>query len=214
MVEALPPLIHLSLFLFFIGLLIYLFNVNYTVFRAVVWWIALSGATYLLATVLPIFQLESPYYTPLTSFLTLLWRPEKIAKNSARGSSVQIDIRVLKCIFNSPAEDKGLDRFFQCIFGFCNSNVVKDTQRILDGLGKSTLSSALVLFLNRTWISNLVSELDKRQRFITCMKVVHVAQLPDAAWNVLAFVITKDRKRVLLFVEMGHSLRRLINSSD
>ncbi|KAI0250418.1 hypothetical protein BJV78DRAFT_559246 [Lactifluus subvellereus] len=65
MVEALPALIHLSLFLFFIGLLIYLFNVNYTVFRAVVWWVAVSAATYLITTVLPIFRLESPYYTPL-----------------------------------------------------------------------------------------------------------------------------------------------------
>ena len=214
MVEALPALIHLSLFLFFIGRLIYLFSVNYTVFCAVVWWIAVSAATYLLITVLPIFRLESPYYTPLTSLLTLFWRPEKIAKNSARGSSVGVDIRVLKRIFNSLAEDKGLDRFFQCVLGFCNSNVVKDTQHILGGLGKSTLSSALVLFLNRTWISNLVSESDKRQRFITCMKIAHVAQLPDAAWNVLAFVITKDRNRVLLSLEMGHSLRRLVNSSD
>ena len=66
MVETLPALVHFSLFLFFIGLLIYLFNLNYTVFREVVWWVAVSAATYFLTTVLSIFRLESPYYTPLT----------------------------------------------------------------------------------------------------------------------------------------------------
>ena len=66
-------------------------------------------------------------------------------ENSARESPVEIDVRVLKRIFNSLAEDKGLHQFFQYFLGFCDSNVVKDTQRILDGIGKSTLSSAWVL---------------------------------------------------------------------
>jgi Family of unknown function (DUF6535) len=36
-VEGLPTLIHLSLFLFFAGLAIFLFNINHAVFSSVVW---------------------------------------------------------------------------------------------------------------------------------------------------------------------------------
>ncbi|KAH9972315.1 hypothetical protein BGW80DRAFT_383040 [Lactifluus volemus] len=70
-VEALPALLHLSLFLFFSGLAIYLFNINYTVFSAVVWWVGLAGAIYVCVTLMPIFWHDSPYYAPLSSSV---WR--------------------------------------------------------------------------------------------------------------------------------------------
>jgi Family of unknown function (DUF6535) len=38
-VEALPTLLHTSLFLFLFGLLIFLFNIDHTVFSVVVWWV-------------------------------------------------------------------------------------------------------------------------------------------------------------------------------
>ena len=66
-VDAIPTLIHVSLFLFFAGLLIYLFNINHTVFRVVVWWVAVSGAAYLLITAMPIIRLDSLYRAPLSS---------------------------------------------------------------------------------------------------------------------------------------------------
>ena len=72
-VEALATLIHLSLFSFFTGLLIYLFNVHHAVFWAVVWWVGLSTATYLLITFVPIFHPESPYHTPLSSLARYLY---------------------------------------------------------------------------------------------------------------------------------------------
>ena len=70
-VEAIPALIHISLFLFFAGLLIYLFNINHGVFCAVVWWVAVSGAAYLLFTITPSLQLDAPYYSPLFSLALL-----------------------------------------------------------------------------------------------------------------------------------------------
>ena len=66
MVQALPALVHLSLFSFFAGLLIYLFNINHTVFSAVVCCVALSSAIYGVITFMPFFWLDSPYYSPLT----------------------------------------------------------------------------------------------------------------------------------------------------
>jgi hypothetical protein len=65
-VEGLPTLLHLSLFLFFGGLVIFLFNVDHEVFTCVVWWIVLFSVVYGLITLLPLFRQDSPYYTPLS----------------------------------------------------------------------------------------------------------------------------------------------------
>ena len=72
-VEALPTLVHLSLFIFFAGLLIFLFNINHTVFSAVVCWVALSAAAYACITIVPIFCHDSPYYAPLSLAAWLLY---------------------------------------------------------------------------------------------------------------------------------------------
>ena len=66
-VEAFPALVHLSLFTFFAGLLVYLFNINHSVFSAVICWVALLSATYACITLMPIFWHDSPYYAPLSS---------------------------------------------------------------------------------------------------------------------------------------------------
>ncbi|KAH9987493.1 hypothetical protein BJV77DRAFT_1070467 [Russula vinacea] len=65
-VEGLPALLHFSLFLFFGGLAIFLFNVDYEVFICVVLWIGLFSVVYILITVLPLIRLDSPYHTPLS----------------------------------------------------------------------------------------------------------------------------------------------------
>jgi Family of unknown function (DUF6535) len=66
-VEGLPTLLHLSLFLFFGGLAIFLFNVNREVFSYVIWWIGLFSMVYGLITLLPIFRHNSPYHSPLST---------------------------------------------------------------------------------------------------------------------------------------------------
>jgi hypothetical protein len=66
-VEGLPTLLHLSLFLFFGGLAIFLFNVDKEVFICVVCWIGLSSMVYLLTTLLPLIRPDSPYNTPLST---------------------------------------------------------------------------------------------------------------------------------------------------
>jgi hypothetical protein len=66
-VDALPALLHLSLFLFFAGLLIYLYNISHATFSAVAWWVGLSATLYTVITIMPIFRQDSPYYAPLSS---------------------------------------------------------------------------------------------------------------------------------------------------
>ena len=69
-VEALPALLHISVFLFFAGLIVFLFTINHTVFSIVLWCMGLCIGMYLCITLLPIFRHDSSYYTPLT---TVAW---------------------------------------------------------------------------------------------------------------------------------------------
>ena len=65
-VEGLPTLLHLSLFLFFAGLAIFLFNIDHEVFISVVCWIGFFLMLYGLITLLPLIRHDSPYCTPLS----------------------------------------------------------------------------------------------------------------------------------------------------
>ena len=65
-VEALPTLLHASLVLFFAGLVVFLWNVNLTIFKLVLSWVGVCTALYGCITLIPIFRHDSPYRTPLT----------------------------------------------------------------------------------------------------------------------------------------------------
>jgi hypothetical protein len=65
-VEALPTMLHLSLFLFFAGLALFLWNANLTIFKLVFSWISLCTALYGCITFIPVFRHDSPYHTPLS----------------------------------------------------------------------------------------------------------------------------------------------------
>jgi hypothetical protein len=65
-VEALPTMLHLSLFLFFAGLAVFLWSVNLTIFKLVLSWVGLCIALYGCITIVPVFCQDSPYHTPLS----------------------------------------------------------------------------------------------------------------------------------------------------
>jgi Family of unknown function (DUF6535) len=95
-VEALPALLHLSLCLFLAGILVWLFNLNISVFRAVVWTVALSAIAYMWITFLPIFRNNSPYYAPLSSTLWFLYTGipyavSKVLSSPVLGISIRFD---------------------------------------------------------------------------------------------------------------------------
>jgi Family of unknown function (DUF6535) len=69
-VEALPALLHVSVFLFFAGLVDFLININHTVAFSLLSAVVVGTSAYFLFTVLPLIYPDSPYQTPLTS---LLW---------------------------------------------------------------------------------------------------------------------------------------------
>jgi Family of unknown function (DUF6535) len=65
-VEVLPALLHLSLFLFFSGLLIFVFHINHTTFIPVASLMGILATVYYLTTVMPILRHDSPYYSPIS----------------------------------------------------------------------------------------------------------------------------------------------------
>jgi hypothetical protein len=65
-VDTLPTLLHISLFLFFAGLVVFLCNVNVTIFKLVLLWVGLCMALYGCITCMPIIRHDSPYHTPLS----------------------------------------------------------------------------------------------------------------------------------------------------
>ena len=72
-VEGLPTLLHLSLFLFFGGLAIFLFDIDREVFKYVIWWIGFFFLVYIMITLLPFIRLDSPYNSPLTTPVWFLY---------------------------------------------------------------------------------------------------------------------------------------------
>ena len=69
-VQALTAPLHISLFLFFAGLAVFLFNVHLTIFEVVTAWIGICVILYSCITFLPIIRENSPYSGPLSSFLS------------------------------------------------------------------------------------------------------------------------------------------------
>ncbi|KAF8261672.1 hypothetical protein EI94DRAFT_1745461 [Lactarius quietus] len=65
-VEALPTMLHVSLFLFFAGLAVFLRNVDITIFKLVLSWVGACTALYGCITLVPLFRRDSPYCTPLS----------------------------------------------------------------------------------------------------------------------------------------------------
>ncbi|KAH9055303.1 hypothetical protein EDB87DRAFT_1335044 [Lactarius vividus] len=64
-------LLHISLFLFFAGLIVFVWNVNLTIFKLVLSWVSCCMALYGWATCMPSIRRNSPFHTP---FSPLAWR--------------------------------------------------------------------------------------------------------------------------------------------
>ena len=81
--EAVPGLVHVSLFLFLIGLADFLLTTYATVGRSTLFAIVLCAALYIIITVLPVANPQSPYRTPFSPLVWYITRWPK--KRSSRG---------------------------------------------------------------------------------------------------------------------------------
>ncbi|KAI0261942.1 hypothetical protein BC834DRAFT_940209, partial [Gloeopeniophorella convolvens] len=97
MVEVVPALIHISLFLFFMGLADFLFNLNTTTATATVIPIAFCATFYLWAVIGPVIRPQSSYQTPFSGLFWYMFQrtrgrirhdhgsPKPVSTNMAEG---------------------------------------------------------------------------------------------------------------------------------
>ena len=71
-ITFLTLLVQIAVIIFLVGLLIYMSNVNYTVFKIALAWVVLSMWAYFFITMLPIFRPDTPFRTPLSNVILLI----------------------------------------------------------------------------------------------------------------------------------------------
>jgi hypothetical protein len=242
-VEALPTLLHSSLFLFFAGLAVFLFNVHLTIFGVVTAWIGICVILYACLTFLPIIRKNSPYSGPLSAFCSffitgmrhvffklfeksrrnpgLAIHPvhffsrsmRETAEDYARRLHHNIDFRALWWTFKSLDEDGELQDFFEGLLGLCSSNAVPNALQDFIKPHKKMLSNELIELMNRTLSSNLVSESVKQNRITICAKVIGTTHL-IGDWWFLRRVLLEDWLKFLRCVEFGIFAQKLKNNPD
>ena len=222
-VEGLPTLLHLSLFLFFGGLVVFLFNVHHAVFISVVWWIGLTTVLYGCITTISIVRHDSPYCAPLSRLTWFLYagmrlvfinvlasdsirrgdddsrRRFQILKDRYRGwmsggvekaaeermteRSSKTDIRIFDWTFNALDDDNELERFFEAIPGFFNSDPEQNLERDFPETLFEAFWAALDGFMGRT-LSNSIKDTVQTRRVIICRNIMSVIPYPSQYMNV------------------------------
>ncbi|KAH9957134.1 hypothetical protein BC827DRAFT_1157447 [Russula dissimulans] len=129
-VEALPALLHASVFLFFAGLVDFLININHTVAFSLLSSVAIGASAYFLCTVLPLVYPNSPYQTPLT---TLLW----IFQQTTLVLSLDLTRRIVKFIY----QHTGL--VVWKLYGRVIFKLGEHSRRLAQGLSRSREATAL-----------------------------------------------------------------------
>jgi len=140
-VEALPALLHLSICLFFAGLIVWLFSISQLVFRAVVSWSVLCAVLYLWFTFLPIFWPNSPCYAPLSPIIWWLYTGMSyvvlnVLSSSMFGASCRFD--TLKKDYRNRISDgigKTAEKFASKLSPEIDVRILIST---LDGLGEDS----------------------------------------------------------------------------
>ena len=250
--NSLPFCLHLSLFLFMVGLLIYIFNINHSIFAALVWWIAITTLVYAAYTSNAFFG-RSLLYTPFSPLVLRLYlgfayaasqlcsrikplhrlsylamynyddlsnhgsgrgffedKRKRLEKAAAKPSS-DTDAEVLVHTLLVLDEDNALKSFFDAIPGFCVSKLVK---KPLNFRVTTKLQHSLDEFLDRTFSSQLVTELARNDRLVICLNAAYSALGPSAVSKILGNFFNGRRDKALKSVELGHSLIRWDHSSD
>ncbi|KAF7981956.1 hypothetical protein HWV62_30753 [Athelia sp. TMB] len=142
-VEGIPTLLHASVFLFFAGLIDFLFALNRTIAFMTLTVVAAFGGLYILISVLPVLDRQSPFLTPLSEpcwafcqFLGLLryrccgrwkrlcgsmWEGREMVASAIQPGSVGRNAAALSWTLKTLTEDRELLPFVEGIPAFCTS---------------------------------------------------------------------------------------------
>ena len=238
----LPCYLHFAVLLFFIGLLVFLFNVNNTIFVNTLWLFVFCMVVYSFVTFLPLFQSDSLLFTPISAFpascvalLTCLvhstfadrfkfkiwsifdWLFEDV-RNPVEDISLkrasEIDARILESTLNSLNEDDATEKFFAAIPDFFSSRWVKLFPTNLSAGLQDVFKEALYEFLDCTFRSGKVVESVKISRLIICLDASRATLGPDGPSWILGSILNGNWPELLQSVELGHTLTRWVYGND
>ncbi|KZP12390.1 hypothetical protein FIBSPDRAFT_158698, partial [Athelia psychrophila] len=193
-VESIPTLLHASVFLFFAGLVDFLYSINRAVALVILSIVAVGGALYMVITILPIINRQCPYRTPLSQVCWYLaqilgvlrycengiWR--RVDGSMAQGREMlacadlpgrkQRDIEALSWTLDSLTEDSELLPFVEAIPAFFSSEGgTFTTSQIAVAEDLPLITRAIGLLLICKEPGSLVG-LFRRKRAIACMNAI------------------------------------------
>jgi hypothetical protein len=135
-------LLHLSVFLFFAGLVIVFHTINKNVAIAVEVAVGVLGVAYIALSILPCFDVRCPYRTPMSYFL---WYPTHAILSFAVVCLRWLVVLLHGCLAE-PSWDEPLTLTQRILFRWLYSHeeaVKTDWRYIMDGLGKVIINSAI-----------------------------------------------------------------------
>ncbi|KAF8492064.1 hypothetical protein F5888DRAFT_1928158, partial [Russula emetica] len=165
-VEMLPTLLHLSVYLFLAGLVITFHTINKKVAIAVDVAVGVSGLAYLALSILPCLDVRCPYRTPISQ---ILWYPCH-AFLSFAASFLHRCILGLRVFLNQPAQSSGL-------------SASNHWQYLTYGLEKNIFIRAVTTLRDEdrgrfTWLFNQLA-LSDRPTFLKFAASIPIHKIPD-----------------------------------
>ncbi|KAH9972286.1 hypothetical protein BGW80DRAFT_1459904 [Lactifluus volemus] len=179
---AVKVMAHISAFLLWAGIVIYLFHYSKTVFI-----VSFSTATFCLF-----------WYLRIECWLGMVY---------SKGRSSAGDVRVLDRLFNAVVEDSDLVQFFENMLAFCKSKVVDDPLQKITELGSERFQTAVQKLLEHTWSSKKLSVSEKLRRLVVCVNFADTIRFPSVTSSIFEHIFTQDQHDALSYVEIGHLLR-------
>jgi hypothetical protein len=233
----LPCYLHLSVLLFFVGLIVYFYYLNNLIFILTALFFGGCMVVYSFFTVLPLFQSDSLLYTPISAFpasllalaaslfhtifagrfMLRIWSVfewlfedvgEKVEKVSKKRSS-EIDARILKATLNSLSDNDAMEKFFGAIPDFLKLHSTNFPTKLQD-----VFKESLYEFLDSTFRSTTVPKSVNISRLIICLDASRAALGSNGPSWILSNILNGKWPELLRSVEMGHSLTSWVHNNE
>jgi Family of unknown function (DUF6535) len=198
-VEMLPAFLHTSFLLFYVGLVDFFFNINDTVAHCLLALALLGVVLYVVLSIMPLYYPNSPYQTPLSSFLWFIKEAAPLVKDWLRSQTEviqerrrriglgmrralektafnlnwEVDARALRWTLNSLDGDHELEEeFLNALPGIFHDSTSQNSHS--QGLRKRVHKSisAVVNALLATCSTGLLPEPARKQRLKACLGAI------------------------------------------
>ena len=138
----------------------------------------------------------------------------KAAEETVRKRSSEIDLGILDWLMVALDEDETLEKFFEAIPGFFNSQMVMNLTTLLPDLFRSKFVDSLCVFLGRNLLSNSVSENVKTRRLRACMNATKKMCHSDDIYTILFRLSSLHFDQVPQSIQTAEILARWFTSGD